>query len=279
LRIEWHNEALKTRFAPSPTGFLHLGHIVNAIYVWGIARALGGQVLLRVEDHDRQRSRPEFEGALLDDLDWLGFQADIFPTWAFRQGRCDGRQSDRDAVYRHALVPLMSRQLVYGCDCTRKQMDGAVYQGRCRGRRLALTDDVGWRLRLDENVGGDVLIRDRLGNWTYQWCVSVDDTLQQITHVIRGEDLEDSTPRQIAIGRLLGRRAPATYVHHPLLMKTATQKLSKSDGDTGIRALRASGWNPLRVIGHAATLAGLQSIERPVAAAAVDRFFEDRAWQ
>src|SRR5690606_6250688 len=88
-----------TRFAPAPTGLLHLGHVVNAIFVWGLARQLGGRVLLRIEDHDRQRSRPAFEAQLLDDLDWLGFVPDIYPTADFRRGPCPSRQSDRDAIY------------------------------------------------------------------------------------------------------------------------------------------------------------------------------------
>ena len=129
-----------TRFAPAPTGLLHLGHVVNAVFVWGVVRALDGRVLLRIEDHDRQRSRPEFEAALLDDLDWLGFVPDLFSTDDFRLGTCDGRQSDRDAVYRAILAPLVKRGLVYGCDCSRKQIDTAIYSGRCRDRALPLAD-------------------------------------------------------------------------------------------------------------------------------------------
>jgi glutamyl/glutaminyl-tRNA synthetase len=125
-------------------------------------------------------------------------------------------------------------------------------------------------------VGGDVLIRDRLGNWTYQWCVTVDDTAQGITHVIRGQDLLDSTPRQIALAALLGRSQPPVFVHHPLIMKSATQKLSKSDRDTGIRDLRRAGWTAPRVIGHAAHAVGLQDASEPLAAQDVARLFEVR---
>src|SRR5688572_3808767 len=102
-----------TRFAPSPTGYLHLGHVVNAIYVWGVTRALGGRVLLRIEDHDRQRSRPEFERAILEDLDWLGFLADSAADTAFT------RQSDRRLIYESALDRLRSNALVYACECSR----------------------------------------------------------------------------------------------------------------------------------------------------------------
>lgn len=280
-----------TRFAPAPTGYLHIGHVVNAVFVWGLARVLEGRVLLRIEDHDRQRCRPAYEEALLEDLDWLGFEADVFPTDSFRGGPCQGRQSERDAAYRHALAPVIAAGLVYGCDCTRRQMDAPAYAGRCRDRGLPLTDDVGWRVRLDARsetfddlrLGpqqqtpadqcGDLLIRDRLGNWTYQWAATTDDLLQGVTLVIRGEDLLDSTGRQIALARLLGRRAPAAFLHHPLVMKSPAQKVSKSDGDTGVRDLRRAGWSAARVIGHAAWLAGLQTAAAPLDASAIDHLF------
>jgi glutamyl-Q tRNA(Asp) synthetase len=246
---------LLTRFAPAPTGWLHLGHVLNAEYVWG---ELGPpsleerrRVILRIEDHDRERCRPEFEAGILEDLAWLGYQPDSPLV----------RQSDRHAIYSHAAQRLIDRGLVYACDCTRKMVD-SKYSGRCRERALVLTDAIGWRVRIDPGVEtfddlllgpqaqdpsqqcGDVLIRDRLGNWTYQFAASVDDHDQGIDLVIRGEDLLASTGRQIRIARLLGRQTPATFLHHPLLMKSPGQKLSKSDGDTGIRALRARGWTP-----------------------------------
>jgi len=243
--------------------------VLNAEYVWGS----GARVLLRIEDHDRERSRPEFEAGILDDLDWLGYRPDIFPTAAFRAGRCEGRQSDRDAIYREAVNELASRGLVYGCDCTRREIeqrsqrpggDELWYSGRCRDRGLSLTDGVGWRVRMapgverfvDDLLGpqeqdpseqcGDVLIRDRLGNWTYQFAVTVDDLLQGIDLVIRGVDLLPSTGRQIRLARMLGRERAPAFRHHQLIMKTADQKLSKSDGDTGIKDLRAQGWTPER---------------------------------
>lgn len=241
-----------TRFAPAPTGFLHLGHVRNARYVWEFARARGGRVLLRIEDHDRQRSKPEFEDAILEDLAWLGFVPDeIVP-----------RQSERGAAYREVLAGLEARGLVYGCDCTRADVGGAPYANTCRHRAIRLTGDVNWRVRMDPGVEtftdllvgpqsqdpsqhcGDLMIRDRLGNWTYQWAATIDDYLQGVTHVIRGADLLDSTGRQIRLARLAGREVPAAFLHHPLIMKSATQKLSKSDHDTGVRDLRAAGMTP-----------------------------------
>jgi glutamyl-Q tRNA(Asp) synthetase len=244
-----------TRFAPAPTGWLHLGHVLNAEYVWNS----GADVLLRIEDHDRERCRPEYEAGILQDLAWLGYQS-TFPIV---------RQSERGAIYRGAVDVLAAQGLVYGCDCTRKEIEARQsdaettelrYAGHCRDRGLPLADGVGWRVRMDPGVErfvdgilgrqeqdpsqqcGDVLIRDRLGNWTYQFCAAVDDYRQDIDLVIRGEDLLPSTGRQIRLARLLGRERPATFRHHPLLMKSPGQKLSKSDGDTGIRDLRARGW-------------------------------------
>jgi glutamyl-tRNA synthetase/glutamyl-Q tRNA(Asp) synthetase len=257
--------ALVTRFAPAPTGYLHIGHIVNAIYVWGVARAArSGRVVLRIEDHDRFRSRPAFESAILEDLEWLGFVHDGPPV----------RQSERNQLYEAALDGLRRRGLTYVCGCTRSQIsasgvsggrvsdparasDEPRYPGTCARRGLIEGPGVGIRVRLEPSVErfedwrrgwqeqrphqqcGDMLVRDRDGNWTYQFAASVDDWLQHVTLVVRGDDLLASTGRQIQLARLLGRPKPPAFLHHPLVMKSATQKLSKSDGDTGIRDLRA----------------------------------------
>ncbi len=256
-----------TRFAPAPTGFLHLGHVVNAIHVWDAATARDGRVLLRIEDHDRQRCRPEYEAALLEDLVWLGFAPDGLPV----------RQSEREEVYRKAIKPLIDRELVYACTCTRSEILATTgdpagdlrYPNTCRDRGIPLTGDVGWRLRIEPGIErffdemrgpqqqdpseqcGDMLLRDRLGNWTYQFAVTVDDHEQGITDVIRGVDLLASTGRQIRLARLLGRPTPPRFSHHALVMKSATEKLSKSDGDSGVRDLRAAGWSAEAVLARA----------------------------
>jgi glutamyl-Q tRNA(Asp) synthetase len=290
-----------TRFAPAPTGALHLGHVVNAIYVWGLARALDGQVLLRIEDHDRQRATTESERRMLDDLDWLGLAADIYPSVAYRQGPCEGRQSERDSTYRSALAPLIAAGLVYGCQCTRARLaadDGTTsaraerrYAGTCRSLNLPLQDGLGWRLWLDSGTEvfddgllgpqqqdpsaqcGDLLLRDRLGNWTYQCVAAIDDAVQGVTLVVRGQDLLPSTGRQIRLARLVGRERPPVFVHHPLIMKSATQKLSKSDGDSGIRDSRAAGWSAAQVLGRAAALAGLMPEPDAVAVDELQKLF------
>ena len=264
-----------TRFAPAPTGYLHLGHVLNAQHVWGAARDRGGQVLLRIEDHDRQRSRIEFEQAILEDLAWLGFIHD---------GKII-RQSERGSTYQRELQRLIDRGLVYGCTCSRRDQGSGIgdqgsgireirYRNTCRDKGIPLSSDVGWRVIMEPGVErfvdgifgpqeqdpseqcGDLLVRDRLGNWTYQFAATVDDHLQRITDVIRGEDLLASTGRQIRLARLLGRDTPPRFWHHRLIMKSPTQKLSKSDGDTGVRDLRASGWTREQVLEKAANLQG-----------------------
>jgi glutamyl-Q tRNA(Asp) synthetase len=269
-----------TRFAPAPTGWLHLGHVLNASYVWNTAREIGCRVLLRLEDHDRERCRPEYESAILDDLDFLGFAPDVHPTDCFRRGPCEGRQSDRSAVYDEAVAMLMREKLVYACDCSRRVLESTEdstgserpYPGTCRNRGLPLTEGYGWRVCVDDSVEefddallgtqrqvpaeqcGDMLIRDRLGNWTYQFAVTVDDCWQDIDLVIRGTDLLASTGRQIYLSRLLGRETAPTYMHHPLILKSADQKLSKADRDSGIRDLRAAGWSRDRIFAEVVRL-------------------------
>ena len=271
-----------TRFAPSPTGYLHLGHVSNAVWTWGIARSSGGTVLLRIEDHDRGRCRPEYERAIREDLEWLGLHPDR-----------ESRQSDDTESYREALDRLQGAARVYGCRCSRADIarrtgsppaDGEElpYPGTCRGLGIPPGEGHGIRVMLgDETIRfddiqlghqqqtparqcGDLLLRDGTGNWTYQLCVTVDDARQGITLVIRGEDLLGSTGRQILLGKMLGRDQPAAFLHHPLIMNHQGVKLSKRDRATGIRELRAAGRSPGSVLGEAAWRTGLLPEPRPL---------------
>jgi glutamyl/glutaminyl-tRNA synthetase len=277
-----------TRFAPSPTGYLHIGHVVNAIYVWGIARALGGTVRFRMEDHDRIRCRQAFEAALLEDLDWLGFVPDsgLDPLV---------RQSDTPEVYADWLARLAHTHHVYACACSRRDIGGERYGGRCRDRRLPFGSGVGIRVVLEDGEErfddlrhglvsqrpatqcGDLLLRDRDGHWTYQFAAVVDDIRQGVTLVIRGDDLLSSTGRQIQLARLLGRSEPPAFLHHPLLYAAPGVKLSKVNRDTGIRELRQQGIAPEVVIGRAAAAAGLLGHEEPIAARGVQSLFRSKA--
>ena len=241
--------------------------------MWGIARAFSGCVLLRIEDHDKTRARAEFEAAIFDDLAWLGFETD-FPVV---------RQREREGRYAEVLHDLERRDLAYPCACSRKDLEIVPgsnegekrYPGTCRE---ASVDGEVWkarRVRLDAmpvrfhdlrlgNIdqipsaqGGDTLIRDRNGNWTYQFAVAVDDFDQGIDLVIRGEDLLESTGRQIQLASLIGRPDPSRFLHHPLIIGADGRKLSKSNRDTGVRELRAAGSSRADVIGVAARALGL----------------------
>ena len=277
-----------TRFAPSPTGYLHLGHVVNAIYVWGLAAALGGEVQLRIEDHDRIRCRPEYEPALLEDLTWLGF------IDGPRSRACE-RQQDRDAVYAEALGRLRTVAPVYACDCSRASYSGERYPGRCRDRGLAEGPGRGLRVQFASGVEqardlglgeliqvpaeqcGDLLLRDRHGQWTYQFAVTVDDLEAGVSLVVRGQDLVSSTGRQVRLGRLLRSAGlgasswPPAYVHHPLITGADGQKLSKSAGSTGVRELRAAGLGAGDVLGRAAAAIGLVDDKTRLAMADLQR--------
>jgi glutamyl-tRNA synthetase/glutamyl-Q tRNA(Asp) synthetase len=278
-----------TRFAPSPTGRLHLGHVVNAVFVWGLAQALGGRVLLRIEDHDRERSRAAHERAILDDLAWLGLEPDVVVA----------RQSDRGHEFAQSLARLDAAGLVYACGCSRREIERAGgqgdelrYPGTCRALALPLRRGLGLRLRLapgvesfdDARMGpqaqdpaaqcGDLLLRDRAGHWTYQFAVTADDTAQRVDLVVRGEDLLASTGRQIRLAQLLGRERPPVFLHHPLVYSPAGAKLSKSNRDAGLDVLRRDGWPPAAVLGIAASRAGLVPSPIPLGPRQLGRLFD-----
>jgi glutamyl/glutaminyl-tRNA synthetase len=235
------------------------------MHVWGIAKELGAQVILRIEDHDRTRCKPEYEAAIREDLAWLGFVADSEAP----------RQSERGARYAAALADLEARGLAYPCDCSRKDLAAVAgdvfneetrYTGRCRERGLdpASTpqrrvvmepgaesfDDIilGPQEQEPASQCGDFLARDRNGNWTYQFAVTVDDLDQGVNLAIRGEDLLQSTGRQLRLARMLGRKELLRFAHHPLIRKPDGAKLSKSNEDTGIRQLRMRGMTPAEVL-------------------------------
>ena len=292
----------RTRYAPSPTGYLHLGHVAHMLYVWGAARAFGAEVILRMEDHDRGRSRREFEAAIREDLDWLGFvPANVL------EAESQYRQSDCSDRYEAALERLKRHAHVYCCGCTRKQIaarvspaaDGELpYDGRCR--ELGLTKG-GVRVELEGGAEsfvdgllgeqsqdpsvqcGDVLLRDAAQQWTYQFAVTVDDWIHEVDLVVRGEDLLPSTGRQIRLGTLLGREKAALFLHHPLIRDDAGAKLSKKEAAAPIREMRRRGVGPQEILGTAAQRVGLTAGDAPQEREALleltaKRLREDCAW-
>lgn len=260
------------RFAPSPTGYLHLGHAYSALDGWSRARQAGGRFLLRIEDIDRTRCRPEFEAAFLEDLSWLGLE------W-------DGpvrRQSDHLEDYRQAMMRLQALGVVYPCFCSRKDIsaaqsaphgpEGPLYPGTCRhlapetatarqaaGEPYALRLDVAKAMALcgpltfdEEGAGtiaahpealGDVVLARREIPCSYHLCVVVDDDLQRVTLVTRAVDLLPATHIHRLLQALLGLTTPA-YAHHKLLTDIAGVRLAKRAGAPSLRSLRESGLSP-----------------------------------
>ncbi len=255
----------KTRLAPSPTGHLHLGHVLHLIYIEEIARQFKASIGVRMEDHDRSRCRPEFEASIIRDLEWLGVEV---PTNLWRQ-------SGRNEIYQSNLERLMSKGLVYACACSRKDIQSETaqsmgelrYPGTCRDKKIPFDQpETSLRLRIPDapwtfddilqgqlthnpaEQCGDVMIRDRLGQWTYQFAVVIDDLEQGINLIVRGLDLLSSTARQLAMRAIIDPAAPMpVFAHHPLLKEPTGQKLSKRDRSESIAKLRDEGMTPAQV--------------------------------
>ncbi len=270
-----------TRFAPSPTGYLHLGHVLAARCAHDAARKQGGQFLVRMEDIDPVRCRPEFAAAILEDLHWLGL------VW-------DGPvrvQSQHMADYERALNRLRDKDLLYPCFCTRKDIkdeiarsadapqgpDGPLYSGRCRDlsaqeRQQRINDGLPFALRLDMArargmVRTPLRWHDRRRGWTeatpqmfgdavlarkdcptsYHLAVTVDDALQEVTLVTRGEDLFAASHLHCLLQHLLDLPQP-DYAHHPLICGPDGKRLAKRDHAQTIRSLREAGLTPQQVL-------------------------------
>lgn len=273
-----------TRFAPSPTGLLHLGHAHSALIAWRAAREAGGRFLIRIEDIDRTRCRPEFTEAVLEDLAWLGLE----PDGPVRVQSCHFGE------YRAVLENLLARGLLYPCFCTRAEIarevaaigaaphgpEGVLYPGTCRRlstaeREARIASGEAYALRLDmaaalAEVGGPLLFEEVGEGWlrcdparfgdavlarkdtpaSYHLCVTHDDALQGVTLVTRGEDLKPATELHRLIQALMGWPAPA-YRHHRLLLGPDGRRLAKRDGAPALRDLRAAGRSAAEVIAMA----------------------------
>ena len=270
--------SIVTRFAPSPTGYLHLGHACAALVAWGRARAAGGRFLLRIEDIDPARCRPEFAAAILEDLAWLGIDWDG-PVRV---------QSAHLGEYRAVLDGLAARGLVYPCFCTRAAIarevagaaaaphgpdGGPLYPGTCRAlapaeRVARIAAGAPYALRLDMARAraaataplryheategwvschperfGDVVLGRKDVPASYHLCVTHDDAAQGITLVTRGDDLRPATDLHRLLQALMGWPTPA-YAHHRLLTDPDGRRLAKRDGAASLRALRAAGVSP-----------------------------------
>ena len=279
----------KGRFAPSPTGRMHLGNVFCALLSWLSARSQGGEWLLRIEDIDRGRSRQAYADLLMEDLEWLGLEWDGTPVY----------QSQRSEVYEHYLTLLKELGLTYPCYCTRADLlaasaphesDGrVVYPGTCRhlppqpdrpaATRLMVPDaDITFTdghygthsVNLARQVG-DFIIRRKDGGWAYQLAVVVDDALMGVTEVVRGRDLLLSSPPQLYLAKLLGFPSPR-FAHLPLLCNADAQRLSKRDKSLDMASLRQRYTAP-QLLGLLAHLAALQPTCAPITARDLLPFF------
>lgn len=240
------------RFAPSPNGLLHLGHAYSALLNWRIAREAGGRFLLRIEDTDQTRARPEFVAAIFEDLAWLGLDWEV-PVRI---------QSEHFEDYERNITRLWEMGAAYPCFCSRKQAmnsalplsdpDGQLlYGGTCKTiprpeaqNRIAMGEAHGWRLDTANDaeaaVWGDAVIAKRHVGSSYHIAVVTDDAIQGVTHVVRGMDIEPATSLHRLLQRRLGLPHPV-YHHHELIRDAAGEKLSKSRNSPSLREMRASG--------------------------------------
>jgi glutamyl-tRNA synthetase len=269
--------AVVTRLAPSPTGSQHLGNARTYLISWLFARASDGRVLLRIEDIDSPRVKPQAAKEAIDDLRWLGLDWDGEPV----------TQTLRLPLYEAALEKIKAAELVYPCTCTRSDIERAAsaphpegaeppYPGTCSARCVAdaatIDRSYAWRFRVNDTPqfedvflgrvnldlrrdGGDFVVWKLAGSPAYQLAVVVDDAATGVTHVIRGDDLVSSTPRQLLLYQALGLRPPR-FAHLPLVVGADGRRLAKRHGDTRLSAMRQAGVTPDRIVGMLAWSCG-----------------------
>ncbi|GIO29865.1 MULTISPECIES: tRNA glutamyl-Q(34) synthetase GluQRS [Paenibacillus] len=289
---------VRGRFAPTPSGELHIGNAWTALLSWLQIRSANGTFILRMEDIDAQRSRPHLAKQILDDLYWLGLDWDEGPDVGGPFGPYT--QSERTEYYEHALSQLDEKGYLYRCFCSRADLlaaaraphglssEGPAYPGTCRnlsseeaarkalekepslrfrvGReRLVFRDGIAGTQTFDAAAGGDFIVRRADRMISYQLAVVVDDHMMHITDVLRGADLLDSVPRQLLLYKALGMESPS-FAHVPLFMGPDGKRLAKRHGGTSLAALRESRTAPERVIGWLMWLAGLLPEPEPLSA-------------
>ncbi len=262
---------VRVRMAPSPTGFLHIGTARTALFNWLFAKKHGGRLVLRIEDTDTERSKPEFERDIIEQLSWLGMAWDEGPF----------RQSERTELYTKHLQTLLGSGRAYWCACTKEDLEAQRqtmlaagiaprYMGTCRGKgltggvghvirfvmpekKISFTDLVRGHIEFDATLSGDIVIAKSLSEPLYNFAVVVDDAEMRITHVIRGEDGIPNTPKQIALQEALGFAHPH-YGHVPLILDPDGSKMSKRNSATALKEYREAGYLPHALVNFLALL-------------------------
>lgn len=279
--------SVRVRFAPSPTGFLHVGNARTALYNWLYARNQKGTLILRIEDTDKERSSKEFETALMEDLKWMGIEWDEGPDIGGDYGPY--RQSEKDSIYQDYLEKLKQKDLVYRCYCTPEELkqhrEAALaagkppkYDNRCRqltaekkaafesegrvfvwrfkvpqNRTITFQDSVRGEVRFDCETMGDFVIFKADGGPTFHFSVVIDDALMKMTHVIRGEDHLSNTPKHILLYEAIEADVPQ-YAHLPLILGQDRAPLSKRHGVTSVRQYQEMGYPPEALVNYLALL-------------------------
>lgn len=293
---------VRTRFAPSPTGYLHIGNLRTALFNWLFARRSGGSFILRVEDTDVTRSSKEFERCVMEDLRWLGMAWDEGPDIGGDKGPY--RQSERLGIYKDHCERLIKEGRAYRCYCSKERLEDLKisqsragvpprYDGRCKNlkeppagavpavrfkvpeKTVTFIDGVHGRLSFDSRVFGDFVIVGSDGIASYNFAVVLDDALMEITHILRGDDHISNTPRQILLFEALGFNIPS-YSHIPLVLSPDKTPLGKRQGGATLRALREDGFLPDAVLNATARLGwsfgtGFLTLEELAAAFSIDK--------
>ena len=294
---------MKGRFAPTPSGRMHLGNAFSALLCWLSVRRQGGTLLLRIEDLDLLRTSPHFTEQIMDDLRWMGLDWDEGPGCGENGPYL---QSERAAFYGECLTKLVGHKLIYPCFCSRADLHSAsaphhadgsyLYDRRCRVLSKAQQKEKSkkrspaMRVKVpDERISfvdccqgpyeqalaedcGDFILRRSDGVYAYQLAAPADDGAMGVTEVVRGSDLLPSAPRQIWLMRQLGYTPPA-FCHTPMLLCADGRRLAKRDADLDLGALRGRGVRPEKLLGHLAYLAGLLPAPKAVPAAALVAHF------
>lgn len=284
------------RFAPTPSGRMHLGNVFSALMAWASVRSQNGSLILRIEDLDIRAHNPQYTSLLLDDLQWLGLTWDKGPYY----------QSKRTELYREALSDLKQQGLLYPCFCSRADLHAAqaphasdgtyVYAGTCRNlsqserKELSSHKIPATRIHVPNKIYafedkvygstsqnlaescGDFIVQRADGVFAYQLAVVVDDADMGITEVVRGSDLLSSTPRQLYLQDVLGLSHP-TYAHLPLLVAPDGRRLSKRNHDLDLGVLRSQGKTPEEILGFLAYCAGLTEENEPLSAVQIANRF------
>ncbi|HEU4965789.1 MAG TPA: tRNA glutamyl-Q(34) synthetase GluQRS [Bacilli bacterium] len=297
------------RFAPTPSGQMHIGNAWTALLAWWQIRQAGGEFVLRMEDVDKPRSRPEYAEQILTDLRWLGLDWDEGPDLGGKYAPYT--QSEREGLYEAAMEQLLRDGWLYPCYCSRAELmaiasaphglsaEGPVYPGICRGltsverAEKAARKDPSYRFRVPDHpvayedllagrqafeagFGGDFVVKRADGIIGYQLAVVVDDAAMEITDVLRGYDLLDSTPRQLLLYEALGLEPPR-FTHVPLLCGPGGERLSKRDKSLTLAAIRDAGTSAEQLVGLLAYLGGLLERPEPVRAGELIKTFDLQA--